>query len=356
MTTLYLRQQYSTVKLDGETLLVCLPKNQETGVTPPRKRLPLNKITGVIVFGDVTITAQAMSALTAQNAEICYLSAHGRFVSRVTGPEHKHSQLRLAQVRAHDDPSRSLYISVCCTRAKLHNQKTLLMRSNRAEGDISVAQAIRAIDDALIRIDALPTMAEKPPDLSRPQKDTVVGQLMGYEGYAAEAYFGVFAHLLNDPWGRMFTGRVKRPPTDPVNALLSFGYSLLTNQAVTAARVVGFDPFIGFYHSTQYGKPSLALDIIEMFRQPIVDSVVLTLLNNRILSLADFEESFGAWRLTEKGRLIFLEKFEDRLETAITHPVFKTKVTYRRCIEYQMRLLSRWLLGQYKRFREFHTR
>src|SRR5690606_1738544 len=119
---------------------------------------------------------------------------------------------------------------------------------------------------------------------------------------------------------------------------------------------VGFDPYVGYLHSTQYGKPALALDIVEMFRAPVVDSVVLTLLNNRMLSDTDFEETLGSWRLTDAGRKIFLQKFEERLNQELTHPIFKTKVSYRRCIEIQMRLLSRWLLGELKRFREFYIR
>src|SRR5690606_19257402 len=108
--------------------------------------------------------------------------------------------------------------------------------------------------------------------------------------------------------------------------------------------------------STQYGKPALALDIVEMFRAPVVDSVVLTLLNNRMLSETDFEETLGSWRLTDAGRKIFLQKFEERLNQELTHPIFKTKVSYRRCIEVVMRLVSRWLSGELTRFREFYIK
>jgi CRISPR-associated protein Cas1 len=194
------------------------------------------------------------------------------------------------------------------------------------------------------------------PDPSHPQVDTLLGQLMGLEGAGAAAYFGVFGSLFPDGFGHMFTGRHKRPPTDPINALLSYGYTLLTTQAIAAAQIVGFDPYVGYLHSTQYGKPALALDVIESFRAPVVDSVVLTLLNNRMLTSDDFDEALGAWRLGDRGRRTFLQKFEERLNTEIVHPVFKYKVTYRRCLELQMRLLSRWLLGELNRFREFYVR
>jgi CRISPR-associated protein Cas1 len=131
---------------------------------------------------------------------------------------------------------------------------------------------------------------------------------------------------------------------------------LLVSQVVASAHIVGFDEYVGYLHSTQYGKPALAIDVVEMFRAPVVDSVVLTVLNNRMLDYRDFEETLGAWRLSESGRKLFLQKFEERLNTEISHPILKTKVTYRRCLEIQMRLLSRWLLGELNRLRGFYTR
>jgi CRISPR-associated protein Cas1 len=242
-------------------------------------------------------------------------------------------------------------------RAKLHNQRTLLLRSNRVRESDEINAAAERIGQIIAQVDALPTEDTLPPNPSRPQSDTVLGALMGLEGAAATAYFQSYGKLFVGDVGRLFTGRHKRPPTDPINALLSYGYTLLTTQTVAAAQIVGFDPYVGYLHSTQYGKPALALDIVEMFRAPIVDSAVLTLLNNRMLDEnADFEKTLGAWRLSDNGRKVFLLKFEERLNTEIVHPVFKTKVTYRRCLELQLRLLSRWLLSELKRFREFYTR
>ena len=277
-------------------------------------------------------------------------------MARVCGDDHKHGQLRLLQCRAHDDPTTALHVARICIRAKLHNQRTLLLRSNRTRDSRTIDRSAEQIGTLITQIDALPTEAVAPTDPSRPQSGTLHGQLMGYEGSAASAYFQGYRQLLSDPWREVFMGRHKRPPTDPVNALLSYGYTLLTSQTSAAAQVVGFDPYVGFLHSTQYGMPSLALDLVEMFRAPIVDSVVLTLLNNRMLTLGDFEETFGSWRMSESARKTFLLKFEERLNTSITHPIFKKKVTYRRCLELQMRLLARWLQGELRRFRGFHTR
>ncbi|CAG0957539.1 CRISPR-associated endonuclease Cas1 [Anaerolineae bacterium] len=356
MSMLYLTEQNASVRLDDQTLLVNIPEDKQTGREAHRVRVPLGKVHQVVVYGNVTLTTPAIAALLEQKAEITYLTRFGKFVGRVSGDDHKHGQLRLIQRRAHDDPTLALHVATACVRSKLHNQRTLLLRSNRGQNDGHIGAAAEIIGQLMKRLDDLPSEAGPPPDPSRPQAETASGSLLGLEGSAAAAYFGVYGDLFINEWQGVFTGRHKRPPTDPINALLSYGYVILTNQAVAAAQIVGFDPYVGFLHSTQYGKPALALDVIEMFRVPIVDSVVLTLLNNRMLCPDDFEEGLGSWRLTDAGRKVFLQKYEERLNTEIIHPVFKTKVTYRRCLELQMRLLSRWLLGELKRFREFHTR
>lgn len=354
MSVLYLTEPNAFVRLDGETLLVRIP--EQDGSQAKKLRIPLGKVSQVVVFGNATLTTPAITALIEQHSEICYLTWFGKFVGRVSGDYHKHGQLRLLQHTAHHNPSAVLHIAATCVRSKLHNQRTLLLRSSRIHENQQVDEAAETIERMIEQVDALPTVATIAPDPARPQQDTVLGQLMGIEGAAAAAYFGAYGQLFIDKWGRTFSGRHKRPPTDPINALLSYGYTLLISQAVAAAQVVGFDEYVGYLHSTQYGKPALALDIVEMFRAPVVDSVVLTLLNNRMLDQSDFEETLGAWRLTDRGRKLFLQKFEERLSTEISHPILKNKVTYRRCLELQMRLLSRWLLGELKRFRGFYTR
>lgn len=356
MSTLYLMEQYATVKLDDETLLVRIPEHKDSGREARHQRVPLGKVTRVVVYGNITLTTPAIEALLNRRAEICYLTRYGKFVGRVSGDDHKHAQLRLAQRRAHDDPTQVLHVARVCVRAKLHNQRTLLLRSNRIRESDTLGESADQIGVMITQLDALPAEDSPAPDPAKPQSDTVLGSLIGIEGAAAAAYFGGYGELFLSPWCDLFTGRHKRPPTDPINTLLSYGYTLLTSQTTAAAQIVGFDPYIGFLHSTQYGKPALALDIVEMFRAPVVDSVVLTLFNNRMLTMDDFEETLGSWRMKDPARKLFLQKFEERLNTTFKHPVFKTEVTYRRCLELQMRLLSRWLLGELGRFREFYTR
>jgi len=238
---------------------------------------------------------------------------------------------------------------------KLANMRAMLLRANRKREEASIAQAAEALKGVLAQVEALqPDLAGPPADPSRPQAGTVLGRLQGLEGSGTAFYFGVFGRLLNDDWG--FERRERRPPRDPVNALLSFGYVLLTNQVASAVSVVGLDPYVGFLHSSQFGKPALALDVMETFRPLVVDSVVLTLLNNGMLTRRDFQDELGAWRLTDEGRRTFLARFEERLDTAIEHPVFGYKATYRRSLELEVRLVAKWLAGEIPRYRPFVVR
>lgn len=356
MTALHLNEQYSVVRVDDETLIVNIPADKVTGREARKVRVPLNKITRVNVHGNITLTTPAIVALLNRHVEITYLTRFGGFQGRISGEEHKFGQLRLIQRRAHDDPSTMLYIARMCVRSKLHNQRTLLLRSNRTRNHPKIEKAAALIGALIERIDQLPSEDIAPPNPTRPQSGTILGKLMGIEGKAATAYFSVFGLLFPDEWSKTFPGRRKRPPTDPINSMLSFGYTLLTSRMTSAVYTVGFDPYVGYLHSTQYGNPALALDLVEMFRAPVVDSVVLTMINNRMIKLDDFEMQMGGCRMNDEPRKHFLQKYEERLQETITHPYLKTKVSYERCLELQARLLSRWMLGELHRFREFHMR
>jgi CRISP-associated protein Cas1 len=151
---------------------------------------------------------------------------------------------------------------------------------------------------------------------------TALETILGMEGAGSAAYFRCFGKLLSNPAQWPFPGRVKRPPTDPVNALLSFGYSLLTNKVASAVQLVGLDHYIGYLHSSFYGRPALALDLVEEFRPLIVDSIVVDIVNHRMLTPADFVVELGAYRLKDAKRTIFFTKFEERLNEELQHPLF----------------------------------
>lgn len=355
MATLYLTEPRSLVKKDGDTLLVHMPENERKGTSKRQVRVPLIKVTQVVVFGDVTLTSPALAALLAQGVDICFCSHYGRFQGRLAPPLGKNSLVRLEQHRAHNDPRRTLALARSFVAGKLANMRAMLLRANRKREDPALAQAAESLKDILAQVDALaPEQASAPPDPSRPQAGTAQGTLLGLEGAGSAFYFGAFGRLLKDDWG--FERRQRRPPRDPINALLSFGYALLTNQVASAVSVVGLDPYVGFLHSSQFGKPALALDVVEAFRPIIVDSVVLTLLNNGMLARQDFAEEFGAWQLTDQGRRTFLSKFEERLDTEVQHPVFGYKTTYRRSLELEVRLVAKWLTGEIPRYKPFVVR
>ncbi len=358
MTTLYLTEPYSVVNKDGEALTVKIPANKETGAEARKVSIPLMKVDQVVVLGDSTVTTPALLALLEQNADICFCDYWGHFKGRLAPAVNKNVFVRAAQFRAHHVYRQRVLLAARFVRGKLHNQRTLLLRSNRTESDAAQAEnliaAAETIGRLIAEVDQLEVEADGPLDPAHPQWQSALGTLHGLEGAGAAAFFRGFAGLLKQDLG--FAGRKRRPPTDPVNALLSFGYTLLMNHVFSAVQLVGFDPYIGYLHSEGYGKPSLALDLMEEMRTPIVDSVVLTVINKQILQARHFDEQFGVYQLSVGGRKLFLHQFEQRLNTEIQHPIFGYKASYRRCLELQARLLGKYLLGEIPTYKPFQVR
>lgn len=204
-----------------------------------------------------------------------------------------------------------------------------MLRANREQENRELARAIDRLKDA-------ERAAEASQDLD---------SLRGHEGEGSAAYFAVFEELIKQDFA--FPGRVRRPPTDPVNALLSFGYTLLYNDLHSACNVVGFDPYVGYLHADRYGRANLALDLMEEFRPLIVDSVILACLNKRIIQKDDFVVEMGeAHRLSDDARRRFLLQYEERKNTEFKHPVFGYRITYQRCFELQARLLAKHIQGE----------
>ena len=346
MTTLYVTEAYSVIKKDGETLVVNIPADEASARAARKVQVPLIKIDEVVILGDSTLTPQAMAALLDQRAEITFLDPYGGFRGRLVPANSRNSLIRLAQFRAHEDAARSLALARQFVSGKLSNLRTMLLRANRKTQEAAVGEAAQAIQAVIKQVEALQSDGLPPADPGKPQAGTAWGTLQGYEGAATSRYFGVFGLLLKGDGSLSFENRNRRPPRDPVNALLSYGYTLLLHQCSAALQLVGLDAYVGFLHSSQYSKPALALDLMEEFRGPIVDSVVLTLVNNRILQAGDFIEEMGSYRMKDAARREFLLKFEERLTTEIEHPTFGYKATYWRCIELQARLLGKAILGE----------
>ncbi|MFL5587817.1 MAG: type I-D CRISPR-associated endonuclease Cas1d [Ktedonobacteraceae bacterium] len=355
MPTLYLTEDYALVRREGEDyLLVQIPEKQGKNgavLSPARKeRIPLIKIDEVVVLGEVTLTASAVHLLLERDIEITYLSHFGQFKGRLSPPFSKNAVLRLAQYRAHQDMVKRCELARRFVIGKLMNQRTMLQRYQRRQSDAEMRQVIEQMSTLLHQLAALPLdqarVAHRLTSGDNRIAGTPLETILGMEGAGSAAYFRCFGKLLSDPRQWPFPGRVKRPPTDPVNALLSFGYTLLTNKVASAVQLVGFDHFVGYLHSSFYGRPSLALDLVEEFRPIIVDSVVLTMLNKRMLTLNDFVVELGAYRLKEEQRKVFFTHFEERLNEEVSHPLFGYKATYRRCLELQVRLLAKVLTGE----------
>lgn len=354
MATLYLTEQHSLVKKDGDTLLVQLPANEEKRQPKRKVRVPLIKIDRVVVQGNSTLTSPAIAALMERRTEITFLNPYGRFIGHLTPAFSKNGQLRLAQTAAHHDLQRHHCFSQAFISGKIANMRTMLLRGNRKRQNNAIASAAGSLKQMFDQVNALPPDAE-PRDPRWPQADSAYGRLQGLEGNATAQYFNCFQHLLKTP--ELFNGRTRRPPRDPVNALLSYGYTILLQQVISAICTVGLDPYVGYLHSSQYGKPALALDMMEEFRPIIVDSVALSLINTGSLQEKDFlPELGGAIRLTDHGRRTFLTRLEARFDETITHPVFNYKATYRRCLELQVRLLAKTLMGEIPAYPPFTVR
>ena len=336
---MYVQARGAKVAKAGEVLEVSVDDEKVAGAR-------LIDVSQLVLQGGVYLTGPALHELMARGIPVTWLSHGGWFLGHTVGLGHKNVELRSAQFRAAFDERHCLMLARDLVAAKIRNQRTLLRR-NWKRGDLPEALLSEFRQD----IDA----AERAHDLP---------QLLGAEGNAAARYFRHFARMLSvpseggadDDWPFDFERRTRRPPTDPVNALLSYAYSLLTRSVAVTLTAVGFDAYRGFYHQSRYGRPALALDLMEPFRPLIADSAVLTAINNGEVGAADFVRAGGAVNLNERGRRAFIAAFERRMSQEITHPIFGYAAQYRQIVEIQCRLLGRHLLGEIDRYPNFTTR
>lgn len=301
------------------------------------KEVRLMEVSHVALFGNVQVTAQSVRELCDRNIPICHFTYGGWFQGITTGMAHKNVELRLRQYQGATTPQVSLAIARAIVFGKIKNCRTLLRRNHR--------DPPRAV---LAELDRLAESAAAAGSLET---------LLGFEGAAARAYFSEFQGMLKAEGVDFdFRGRNRRPPRDPVNAVLSFVYAMLIKQALVTALGVGFDPYLGFYHQPKYGKPALALDLAEEFRPLVADSVCITLINNGELAPSDCTVRGGMAALSQNGRRQVIGAYERRMDTLITHPLFGYSISYRRVMEVQARLLSRHLLGELTSYPVFRTR
>ena len=334
---LYVQAWHAKVSKAGERLEVFIDDKKVQEVR-------LIDVSQLALFGNVYVTTPAMQELMRRNIPISWHSHGGWLMGHTVGTGHKNVELRRAQFRAADDPAFCLRLAKTLVEAKIKNTRTLLRRNWKAEGG------------------APPALLEDfNGDIRRAQKAADLAGLLGIEGSAAARYFREFSNLIKPPGDEPtpafdFSKRNRRPPPDPVNALLSYAYSLLARTWTNTLSAVGLDPYLGFYHQPRYGRPALALDIMEPFRPLLADSVVVQAINNGEVRPTDFIQAAGSVSLHPDGRKRFIGTFERRLSQEVTHPLLGYRLSYRRLLEVQARLLARHLHGEIDHFPQFTPR
>ncbi len=308
-----------------------------------KEQVRIGEICQVNLLGSVQVSTQAVQTLCERDIPICYFSQGGWFYGITTGLNSKNIFLRRTQFRLAEEEWFALALARRLVNGKIRNQRTMLQRNH-----------IEPSSEALLRLRQMAEAAEHASSLQ---------ELLGIEGNAAHIYFRDFAGMIkleeektDSQFGFDFSGRNRRPPRDPVNAMLSLAYSLLVKDFTVACYAVGFDPYMGFYHQLRFGRPALALDLMEPFRPLIADSAVLSAINTRMVTDSDFVQVGPSVSLKPNGRKAFFRAYEQRMDTLVTHPLFEYRVSYRRLLEIQTRLLARVLEGEVGEYPVFITR
>ena len=329
---LYLATQGATVGVEGQQLVVRVP-NEEPA------RVKLKDVSHVSVFGFVQLSTQAVRSVMIAGKSIGYFSTGGWFYGMATPLGGSAAQLRRRQYARSLDERWSLALARTLVAAKIRNSRTLLRRN---AGGVEEST-----------LDDLSGAAERAARASSPDV------LLGIEGAAARLYFASLPLMLKwDPSmpGFDFGGRNRRPPRDPVNAMLSLAYSILARTFTASVALAGLDPALGFYHETRPGRPALALDLMEPFRPLLADSAVITAVNTGVVTPGDFDYGGTGCALRDAGRKRFIAAIERRLDQEVTHPVFGYRISYRRVIDVQTRLLARHLFDEIPAYPGFVTR
>lgn len=350
----------ATVRKKGESIVVCRRDGTKVSV--------LGKDIGhLALYGPSQITHQCMLYLTEMGVGVTHHTGSGRLIAMTNAPSTKNIHIRRAQFRTADDERKSLEIARSLVLAKVKNQRTLIRRYRRASEARARAQALpdwaltedeqndesepnnscRSLADTLVRLRGCAASATKAGNL-----DT----LRGHEGDAAAMYFAALPAILPKDWKQEFCGRTRRPPRDRVNAMLSFGYALLVKDVVNAIVGVGLDPMLGFLHSMIAGRPALALDIMEPFRPAWVDVAVIRLLSTGGIAKDSFDCSDLGVFLSDQGRRRMIAAYERRADEETSHHHFGYRMSYRRMLGLEVRILAKFILGEVEHFPAFLTR
>lgn len=317
----------------SEDVLVIREKGEKVGESR------LFETSQLCLMGNVQISTQAVIELCRRGIPVVHLSTGGWYYGMTTGPMHKNVELRIHQYRTVTDPTRSLALAKRFVATKIRNCRTMLRRNAEGLGD-AVLKDLQNLAQSACEVESIES-------------------LLGIEGSAARVYFESLPLMLKGDKctdGFSFETRNRRPPKDPVNAMLSLAYSLLVKDLTVTVAAVGFDPYLGFYHRPRYGRPSLALDLMEEFRPLIADSTVIGVINTGVVTVSDFIKAGGGVNLKPNARKAFIQAYERRMDQLIRHPIFGYQISYRQVLEVQARLLGRHLSGEISEYPEFTTR
>ena len=343
LNTLFVTLENAYLRKDGAAVEI-----RHEGQT--KLRVPLHNLDGIVTFGwDTTASASLMHACAESGVSLSFHTPHGKFLASSHGPQSGNVLLRRAQYRASDSEPASLAIARNMIAAKIHNSRSLLRRASRDHGEKNPQASLQLLETSgflKVRLRLL-------------QSATTLDSLRGIEGDSASAYFARFPQLVTLPDSHPFefSGRSRRPPLDPLNALLSFLYTLLAHDCRSAAESTGLDPQVGFLHRDRPGRPSLALDLMEEFRPFLADRAALTLINRQQITPADFQTlENGAVLLKEDSRKTVLTHWQQRKQSEIHHPFLDEKTTVGLLPHLQARLLARHLRGDLDAYPAFLMR
>ncbi|ELR98433.1 CRISPR-associated endonuclease Cas1 [Gloeocapsa sp. PCC 73106] len=322
MATLYLMEQQTWLHKENQRFVVQINKKE-------KREILIREINQILLFGNIQITTPAINTCLQEQIIVLFLSQSGQYNGHLWSLEANHLNLEITQIQKHRELAFQLPVCRGIVLGKILNCRQLLLRLNRK-------RKLKEIEEAIIGIDA---------DLKKAEIVEDIDQLRGYEGVSASRYFPALGKLIVNP-DFQFSQRHRQPPTDPVNSLLSFGYTLLFNNVLSLIIAEGLSPYFGNFHYGERKKPYLAFDLMEEFRSPIVDSLVLRLVNTPLVSSEDFEQADndGVY-LSNSARKTFLTNFENRLNQTISHPDQRSPVTYRQVIHLQVRRYKQYLLS-----------
>ena len=328
LNTLYVTSENSYLSLNGENIVIYEGETE-------KGRVPLHNLEGIVSFGYRGTSPALMGACAQRNISLCYVTPQGKFLARVSGKIKGNVLLREQQYTSSKDSQTSLEIAKNCITGKVYNARWVLERAIRDHGMQIDAERVKNASVYLKN------------SLEWIRNSSSMEQLRGYEGEAASVYFGVFDELiLQQKKDFSFTGRNKRPPLDPMNAMLSFVYTLLTNTITSALETVGLDPYVGYMHTDRPGRTSLSLDLIEELRAVLADRFVLSLVNKKIVTAKNFTcKENGAVLMDDDARKRLLTEWQNKKKEVITHPYLKEKVEWGMVPYVQAMLLARYLRG-----------